>query len=259
MNTKVILKVVGIDFAIQFGAWSLAAALKTEKFYDLTGSLTFITLGGYSFFQNEKMKPRQKILTGMLTLWASRLGSFLLRRILRDKTDRRFNGVRDKPMKFLFFWTVQAVWILLSGLPVYVVNSVQRDPPWQWSDYLGWVLWTTGFLFEIVADTQKWNFHNNPNNAEKFITGGLWKFSRHPNYFGEILISFGQYFSAFASMAGWESIFTFLSPLFVTFLLTRVSGIPLLEKSADKKWGGNLQYQDYKRRTSVLIPMPPRS
>lgn len=257
MDINYLLKVAGIDFGIQWTVWAISSVLKTEKFYDLTGALTFISLGAFSLLQNDPKLARQKILTGMLTAWASRLGFFLFSRILRDKVDKRFHGVRDKPSIFFIYWSIQAVWIFLSGLPTYLVNGERRDPPWQWSDYLGWTIWTTGFIIEAVADQQKSNFHKKSENKDKFITHGLWKYSRHPNYFGEILMSFGQYLSAFASLGQKEAAFGLLSPIFVSYLLTRVSGIPLLEKQAEKRWKGNLEYNAYKKRTSVLILMPP--
>jgi steroid 5-alpha reductase family enzyme len=110
-----------------------------------------------------------------------------------------------------------------------------------------------GFIIEIVADKQKRNFRVDSSNKGQFITSGLWSFSRHPNYFGEIMIWVGISIVTFPILVGWQLI-TLISPIFVMLLLTKVSGINLLEASADDRWGNDIKYQDYKEKTSVLIP-----
>ena len=118
---------------------------------------------------------------------------------------------------------------------------------------VGFLVWVVGFTIEVVADSQKSRFSANPDNKGKFIQTGLWSRSRHPNYFGEIVLWIGVAVIAAPVLQGWQWI-ALISPVFVTFLLTRVSGVPLLEKKADKKWGGQGDYESYKKKTPVLIP-----
>ena len=118
---------------------------------------------------------------------------------------------------------------------------------------IGFLIWSCGFVIEVVADIQKSRFNANPENKGKFIQTGLWSRSRHPNYFGEIILWFGVTMIALPVLQGWQWV-ALISPVFVTILITRISGIPLLEKKADKKWGGHEDYQIYKQKTPVLIP-----
>jgi steroid 5-alpha reductase family enzyme len=121
---------------------------------------------------------------------------------------------------------------------------------------VGFLLWILGFGIEVIADRQKSKFRADPQNAGKFINTGLWSWSRHPNYFGEILLWIGVAVITIPVLSGWQWL-TLISPIFVAILLTRVSGIPILESLADEKWGGQAEYENYKGKTSLLIPKPP--
>jgi steroid 5-alpha reductase family enzyme len=123
---------------------------------------------------------------------------------------------------------------------------------------VGFVVWLIGIGIEALADQQKSAFRADPANKGKFIQSGLWAWSRHPNYFGEIVLWVGVAIIAFPVLSGWQLV-TLVSPLFVILLLTRVSGIPMLEKRADERWGGQPDYEAYKERTPVLVMRPPRS
>ena len=123
--------------------------------------------------------------------------------------------------------------------------------------FVGMAIWATGFAIEVVSDRQKRAFRNNPANAGRFITTGLWSWSRHPNYFGEIILWLGIALIALQSLSEWQYV-TLISPLFVFLLITRVSGIPPLESRAEERWGDDPDYQAYKARTPVLFPRPPR-
>eukprot|EP01118_Nematostelium_gracile_P007782 TRINITY_DN254_c0_g1_i1.p1 TRINITY_DN254_c0_g1~~TRINITY_DN254_c0_g1_i1.p1 ORF type:complete len:272 (-),score=53.10 TRINITY_DN254_c0_g1_i1:50-808(-) len=250
-------KILLIDFGIQWTGFTAAAILQTEKFYDFLGTGSYMALGYYSYSKSAGFL-RQKIVTGMMCTWSFRLWTFLTRRIIRDQEDKRFANIRGKPIRFFIAWTVQAIWVFLTASPVFIVNSNNdNNVPLNWSDYIGWVLWAAGLAIEAIADQQKFDFRSDKNNKDKFINTGLWKYSRHPNYFGEILLWTGTYLSSRSVFQGWQNL-GIISPLFITFLLTRVSGIPLVEKANDKKWNGNPKYEEYKRRTSILIPMPPK-
>ncbi|XP_066564349.1 uncharacterized protein LOC136752723 [Amia ocellicauda] len=242
------------DLAIQWLGWAVASALKTEKFYDLAGSGTFVLLAHLSRRWGGSGYRRQSIQTGLVTVWGLRLGLFLFLRILREGKDRRFNNVRDDPGTFFTYWTVQAVWVFVTLLPTLILNTERRDLPLGGRDYLGWAMWGLGFATEAIADQQKWDFKRDPDNNGKFIQSGLWAYSRHPNYLGEILQWGGLFLSASSVMRGAQQHLSVVSPLFVWFLLRYVSGIPILEKQALKKWGSDPAFQQYIQNTPLLWP-----
>ncbi|CAF3903672.1 unnamed protein product [Rotaria sordida] len=123
------------------------------------------------------------------------LGIFLFYRILKTGKDSRFDHMRNSPFKLFITWTMQDIWVIMTLLPTFYLNQKQIDKPLIKTDYIGWSIWLFGFIFEIIADKQKMSFKNNPNNKSKFIDIGLWKYSRHPNYFGEISTWLGLYIS----------------------------------------------------------------
>lgn len=265
--SKGLLRVAGIDVGVQVACWAVAAALHTEKFYDLSGSCTYLLLLASTMRLPPAAFDRSTVNSCLVATWALRLGTFLITRIMRDGKDKRFDKVRDKPLKFLVFWLIQALWIFLTALPVWVVNckrgewSRQRgdgreaEPPVGWRDRVGWAVWVVGFLLQVVADRQKSAFRANPANAERWIDEGLWHYSQHPNYFGEMTMWWGIFLSCSTALRGgeWASA---ASPLFVMFLLTQVSGVPLLRKANMRRWGSDPQFQQYLKTTSLLVPMP---
>eukprot|EP00095_Tigriopus_kingsejongensis_P002187 maker-scaffold861_size87375-snap-gene-0.21 protein:Tk02187 transcript:maker-scaffold861_size87375-snap-gene-0.21-mRNA-1 annotation:"PREDICTED: uncharacterized protein LOC100203306" len=248
-------RLVAIDFGIQWVGCILAIVFKTEKFYDLTGSMTFILITYLSQAWSDH-SWRQFIQSHMVMAWACRLGLFLFLRVMKDGQDKRFDEAKQEPLRFLVFWTLQGVWVIVTLLPTLWLNDNSRRVPIGIRDYIGWGIWVLGMFFEVTADLQKSIFRNNPDNKSKFIQSGLWSISRHPNYFGEILLWYGLYISASSVFRGSEYLLV-LSPIFVQLLITKVSGIPLLEKASDKKWANLAEYQTYKRNTSVLVPFWP--
>ena len=153
-------------------------------------------------------------------------------------------------------WTVQGLWVLLTAAAALAaVTGVVRQPLGA-VGITGIAVWSIGILIEIVADRQKSKFKDDPQNDGKFINTGLWAWSRHPNYFGEIVLWVGMAIVAVPVLQGWQWA-TLISPVFVAFLLTKVSGIPLLEEKANARWGGQSDYEEYKRRTPVLVLKPP--
>jgi steroid 5-alpha reductase family enzyme len=156
-------------------------------------------------------------------------------------------------IRFLNVWTIQAVWVSITvGAALAAITTAERKALDGFA-ILGALVWLLGFAIEARADSEKTRFSMNPKNKGRFIQTGLWARSRHPNYFGEIVLWFGVALMAFPVLRGWQYV-TLLSPVFVILLLTRISGIPLLENKADKKWGGQQDYEAYKRSTPVLIP-----
>jgi steroid 5-alpha reductase family enzyme len=174
-------------------------------------------------------------------------------RVKQAGFDRRFAKMLDIPMQFFMTWTLQGLWVvvtLAAGLAVLTSPAVPLD---AWA-IAGAVVWLIGFTIEVVADMQKSRFRE--GNKEGFITSGLWSWSRHPNYFGEIVLWIGIALIAVPVLSGWQWA-TMISPIFVIVLLTQISGVRMLESSAKKRWGDDPEFQAYKSGTSVLIPMPP--
>ncbi|XP_005986214.1 uncharacterized protein SI:CH211-210C8.6 [Latimeria chalumnae] len=251
MMGNVLVNCALLDVGIQWAMWAVSALLQTERLYDLTGSGTFVLLAHLSRRWGGTGYRRPQIQTGLVTVWGSRLGLFL--RIIKEGQDRRFNGVRNSPETFFIYWTVQAAWIFITLLPTLILNTENDDEPLGLRDYLGWSLWAVGFATEAIADQQKWIFKSDPDNSGKFIKTGLWGYSRHPNYLGEILMWTGLFVSASSVLQGMQYV-SIVSPLFIWFLLNYVSGIPLLERQAMKKWGSDPSFQEYIKNTPVLWP-----
>lgn len=244
---------VWLAFLIQWLAFIPAYLFQTEKFYDLIGSLTYISLIVIAVLLSPFVDGRSILLLILVVVWALRLGTFLFRRISKAGGDSRFDEVKPSFIRFLTYWTVQALWVTFTLSAALVAITTTTRKPLGLYALLGTLVWIFGFAFEIIADAQKSRFRAEPRNKGKFIQSGLWARSRHPNYFGEILLWIGITVIALPVLRGWGW-FAILSPLFVIFLLTRVSGIPILERRADEKWGGQPEYEAYKERTPVLIP-----
>jgi steroid 5-alpha reductase family enzyme len=247
---------VGLAFLIQWLAFIPAYLFQTEKFYDLTGSITYITVVGvavcYSRYSTD-LDTRSILLAALVVIWALRLGTFLFGRIQKAGKDDRFDEIKPSFIRFLNAWTIQGLWVTFTAATALVgITTVTRKGLDVFA-IVGFLVWAFGFAFEVIADSQKSRFNADPANKGKFIQTGLWSRSRHPNYFGEIVLWIGIAIIAIPVLQGWQWV-AMISPLFVTLLLTRVSGVPMLEKKADKKWGGQEDYETYKKNTPVLIP-----
>jgi len=242
-------------FVIQFLVFIPSAVRRTERFFDLTGSLTFIAVSIALALLAPAQDARGWILAAMVVVWAARLGSFLFARVHRAGTDGRFDEIKTNPLRFFQVWCIQGLWVALTASAAWIAMSADAADraPLDGFAVAGIVVWLAGMVFEVVADLQKQAFRANPANKGEFIRTGLWSRSRHPNYFGEILVWVGVFVVAAPVLQGWQWV-AVLSPLFVVLLLTRVSGIPLLEKRADERWGDRADYRAYRNRTPVLIP-----
>ena len=246
---------VAAAFVIQWLVYIHAWARGTEKYFDLTGSLTYITITVLLVVLTPGVDARGFLLAALVVIWAARLGTFLFRRISRAGKDDRFDELKKSFFRFLNVWTIQGLWVTFTAAAAWVGITSSQRVTFDWLAVVGLVLWAVGFAFEVVADLQKSRFKADPANEGRFINTGLWSKSRHPNYFGEIVLWIGVALIALPTFQGWQWI-AIISPLFVTLLLTRVSGVPMLEKKADGKWGGQADYEEYKRTTPVLIPRP---
>lgn len=246
-----------IGFLLHWLAFLPSYWFQTEHYFDLTGSVSFVTATSLACLLNPAADARTLLLSLCIVLWALRLGSFLFRRVKRAGEDRRFRELKTRLWRFAFTWTLGGLWVFLTmAAPLAAITSATKQPLDLFA-YLGLALWVAGFALEVIADRQKSIFRQDPANAERFISTGLWAWSRHPNYFGEILLWLGLAVVAFPVLQGWQLV-TLVSPVFVTLLLTRVSGVPLLERKADERWGDEAAYQAYKSSTPALFPRPPR-
>ena len=246
-----------VAFVINWLVFIPSNAARTEKYYDLTGSVTYLTVTLLAVALSENLDLRAGIAAVMVIVWALRLGTFLFLRIRRAGSDTRFDEIKTSPLRFFAVWTIQGLWVLLTAAAALAIitTSVRRDLGWL--AYTGIVVWLGGFAVEVVADRQKSLFKRDPGNEGRFIATGLWAWSRHPNYFGEITLWTGMALLAIPVLSGWQWV-VLVSPLFVTLLLTRISGIPMLEAKADERWSDEPEYRQYKASTPVLIPWPPR-
>jgi steroid 5-alpha reductase family enzyme len=198
---------------------------------------------------------RSILLLTLVVIWAARLGIFLFSRIHKAGKDARFDEIKPSFVRFLLTWTLQGLWVALTlSAALAAITTTTRKNVGVFA-LSGFLVWSFGFAIEVTADIQKGRFRAHPENKGKFIYTGLWAWSRHPNYFGEIVLWIGVAIVALPVLRGWQWV-TLISPVFVTVLLTRISGVPLLEKRADEKWGGQEDYETYKERTPVLIPRP---
>ena len=252
-----------IAMVVNWVAFLPAAAAKSDKFYDTTGAITYITVTAFACWAAHtaggKLDTRSMVIAGMVVLWCIRLGSFLFMRIhAMGGTDSRFEKIKVNPARFLVAWTLQGLWVLFTASAALVAITTSERAPIDLFFWIGATVWVFGFAWEIVADNQKSAFKADPANKGKFIDVGLWKWSRHPNYFGEITLWTGILIMAIPVLKGWSWLVV-ISPLFVTLLLTKVSGINLQDKQAKERWGSDPAYQEYRKNTPALIPMPPRS
>ncbi len=240
-----------VILGLQVFFFLIAYAFKTDKVTDLAYGISFfITL--WLVFLSSTFSFGKLLFVLAVTIWGMRLATYLFIRILKIDKDKRFDAIRKDFWDFFKFWMFQAIsiWVILFPY-IWVVNQPVVEI--KSLVYFGLFVWFIGLVVETVADWQKFQFKNNPENKGKWVNLGLWKYSRHPNYFGEILCWLGLYIAVFPYLSGWEYL-TIISPIYITYLLVFVSGIPILEKRYDPKYAGNSKYQQYKSTTSVLIP-----
>ena len=244
-------------FAIQWLVFVPAYIFKTEHYYDLAGSLTHITVMLVALVSIPVVTLRDLLLVILVLVWASRLGSFLFLRVKETGSDGRFTLIKSRFWWFLMTWTLQGLWVFLTLSMALAALTSNYKTGLNFYAWLGIAIWAFGFVFEVVADYQKTKFRRDPNNKGEFITHGLWSWSRHPNYFGEMLLWSGIAVLSAPVLTGWQWV-SLVSPVFVILLLLKVSGVELLEARGRKRWGQNPNYQQYLEQTSKLIPLPPK-
>ncbi|MCH2642703.1 MAG: DUF1295 domain-containing protein [Candidatus Thalassarchaeum sp.] len=247
-----------IVFGIQWLSWIPASVGQTERFYDLTGGMTYLVVVAFSLWigsEPEGIGSRELVISALVAIWSIRLSGFLFLRIHHKGKDGRFDDLKTSPVRFLVPWTLQGLWIFLTANVVIVINSqTGLSPPLGIWDVIGLLIWILGFGIEVLADMQKTRFNSNPKNEGRWIDQGLWSLCRHPNYLGETLLWTGIAVFGVSCLEGFEWV-SWISPVFVYLLLTKVSGIPILDRRALSKWGDDPEYQEYRERVPAMIPL----
>ena len=243
-------------FVIQWIAYIPAFLFKTEKFYDLTGSLTYIGTVLFALYATGSFQNLQlgNLIVGIaIIIWAVRLGSFLFMRILKDRKDGRFDSIKTSFSQFFMTWTLQGMWVFVCSSAAFIAIANPQGVVINSVFIIGLAIFCFGFAIEVIADNQKTAFRSIPENKDQFINEGLWARSRHPNYFGEITLWTGVAVMGISTFEGMNYLAIF-SPIFSYLLLVYVSGVRMLEYRGHKKWGHLDEYNSYKKNTPKLIP-----
>ena len=254
-KSDIVMQAVMLAFLIQWVAYIPAYIFQTEKFYDLTGSLSYLTVIWFVFFSSNNLSGlniQNLIVVTLISIWAIRLGTFLFGRIHKDGEDKRFRTIKTSASQFFMTWTLQGMWVSICTMCAITAISSSQGIIANALFYLGLAFFIVGFAIEVVSDQQKSAFRAVPENKEKFITSGLWSKSQHPNYFGEILLWSAIALLSISSLNGTQYL-TLISPIFTYVLLVYISGVRMLDDMGNKKWGHLEEYKEYKRNTPTLI------
>ncbi len=256
-GNSLVVEAVLIAFIIQWVVFIPAYAFQTEKFYDLTGTLTYLSVTWYALYMSSdkftNLNGASIAIVLLISIWAIRLGSFLFSRIHKDGEDKRFRTIKPSATQFFMTWTLQGLWVSLCSMCALTAISSESGVVVNAFYYLGVGLFIYGFYTEVKADNEKSKFRSDPENREKFITTGLWAKSRHPNYFGEIVLWTAIAVISLPSLSGLQYI-TLISPIFTYVLLVHVSGVRMLEARGQKQWGHLEEYKAYQKSTPMLFP-----
>jgi steroid 5-alpha reductase family enzyme len=250
------LRILLIAFTIQWVAFIPAFIFQTEKFYDLIGSITYLSVCVYSLFATQSIQNASYgnlLLAGAIIVWAVRLGSFLFARVHKTGKDGRFDSIKTSYSQFLMTWTLQGMWVFICSSAALVAIFSPTGVVVNNVFIVGLAVFIIGFAIEVIADNQKSKFRLDEKNRNMFINEGLWSRSRHPNYFGEIMLWTGITIMSIPSFVGLNFLALF-SPVFTYLLLNHISGVRILEARGNEKWGKLAEYQEYKKQTPKLIP-----
>lgn len=251
MNSYLILALVVLCYMIVW--YGISLVLKRNDVADIAWGLGFVLVSWVSFYLSPNTE-RGLLVAVLVTLWGVRLSLHIFLRNLNKPEDFRYRNWRDSWKHFYLRSFLQV--FILQGLFLYIISLsvifIQQDHTRHLSliDWVGTTVWVVGFLMESVSDYQLKAFKKEPEHAGRIITTGLWKYSRHPNYFGEVVQWWGIFLIALPLPGGWM---TLVSPLTITYLIRYVSGVPMLER----KYAGNSEFEHYKKRTSIFFPLPP--
>ena len=252
-----ILLCAGVSFIVHWVVAIPSLMTSSEKYFDFTGMIATLLVIATAIFallsSGQQISIRSTIVAIFVSIWTLRLGTFLYIRIVKSGEDKRFREIKKSLPKFLMTWTLSALWVFLTTVNAVTIIILNQQVTLDLFFMAGFAIWILGFTFEAVADKQKKSFSKILENKDKFITLGLWSISRHPNYFGEIVLWTGIAIMSLPLLSGWQFL-TLVSPVFVYLLLTKISGLPFLEEKAEKKWGNDKGYLEYKNNTPILIP-----
>ena len=255
-SNTLLFEAASLIFLLQLVVFLPSYIAQTEHFYDLTGGITYLSTMAYMVYRHQELfgdwDLRSLVLTGLITIWAIRLSSFLFTRVKRVGKDGRFDRLKTSFTRFLLTWVLQGLWVFMCTYPALIALSSPSNAEFLFLG-IGTLIWAIGWAYQVLADNQKTAFNKDPKNAGKFINVGVWKQSRHPNYVGEFVLWTGITIIAVPVYEGlqWAALIT---PLFVYLLLNKVSGVNLLEERSDEKWGDNKDYLTYKKKTPVFFP-----
>ena len=254
-NNQIVINGIVLVFIIHWLLYIPANIFKTEKFYDLTGSLSYISVISYILYskvQDFESGIGEVVISLAIIIWSARLGTFLFLRIKKDGEDKRFREFKKSWSKFLVAWTTSGMWVTICSACAMTAIASENIIELNIIFFIGLFMFVFGFSLEIIADYQKTKFRSISANKDKFISSGLWSKSRHPNYVGEIILWLGISVMSFSNLEGLQYI-TLISPIFTYWLLVYISGVSILEKSGQEKWGHLKEYQDYIKKTPKLI------
>lgn len=254
IGNEQVQNIVLLVYIIQWVAFIPAYMFQTEKFFDLTGSITYSSVFIYCIYlaSSGDLNWGSLVISILVILWAGRLGTFLFTRIAKDGEDKRFRTIKPDIAQFFMTWTLQGMWVSLCSLCAITGIASETGIIVNNIFYIGLVMFIGGFAIEIVADQQKSAFRAIPENRNKYITSGLWSRSRHPNYFGEITLWTGVAVMSFSSLSGIEYL-TLISPIFTYLLLVKISGVRMLEGRGQKTWGNDEDYIAYMKNTPMVM------
>jgi steroid 5-alpha reductase family enzyme len=257
MNSTALATAALVIAVLMVGTWLVSLALKNASIVDIVWGLGFVLVAWAVRLRVDGVPARQNLLVLMTTLWGLRLAGYLFWRNHGKGEDFRYRAMRKhwgKRFPVVSLFTVYG----LQGLLMFVVSlgvqlgQTPTSPALGWLAGLGVVLWAVGLFFEVVGDAQLVRFKSDPANAGKVMDRGLWRYTRHPNYFGDACVWWGIALVAAETTAGRWGL---LGAVVMNVLLRRVSGVVLLEKSLGRRKPG---YAEYVARTSAFLPRPPK-
>lgn len=253
LQTLVICLISALSFSII--CFIISLILKRSDIADTFWGIGFIIIVISSFFTNRNLQLSNLIINTLVILWGVRLSYHIFSRNLKKEEDIRYIEMKKSwgknfyIMSYLQIFLLQSLLMYIIALPIIISNSNIGNI--NFVTFLGFIVWLLGFIFESVGDWQLKNFIKKPENKGKIMTFGLWKYTRHPNYFGEVTMWWGIFLISINSGNWWLGI---LGPTTISFLILRVSGIPMTEKHFE----GKLGWEEYKNKTSAFLPMIPK-
>ena len=254
---NIFLQVILVLFIYFLLLFALGQVIKNNSIVDIAWGLGFVIIAVYTFFASENITFKNSLVTTLILLWGLRLSYHIGKRNIGKPEDYRYVNMRKSWGKkyilikaFMQVYFLQLVLMFIISIPIIIVNAYNKQGI-KLLDFFGLFVWIFGYFFEVVSDYQLKGFVKNPNNKGKIMKAGLWKYSRHPNYIGEATMWWGIYIF---SISAYNPIITIISPITITYLLLFVSGVPLLEK----KYKDNIEFIEYKKRTSIFFPWFPK-